>query len=61
LTPRAARAKEKAAKKRHARLSQCEIRAMGSHSTVPYLTAPAEVAATPMKAMKVKTMGKKGT
>jgi hypothetical protein len=61
LTPRAARAKEKAAKKRHARLSQCAMRAMGSQSRVPYLTWPAEVAATPMKEMKVKTRGRKGT
>jgi hypothetical protein len=28
---------------------------------VPYLTAPAEVAATPMKAIKVKTIGRNGT
>jgi hypothetical protein len=34
---------------------------MGSQSVVPYLTVPAFVAATPMKAMNVKTMGRKGT
>ena len=61
LTPRAARAKEKAAKKRQARDSQLEIRAMGSHSRMLYLEAPAEEAAMPMKEMKVKTMGSMGT
>ena len=35
LTPSAARAKEKAAKKRAARLFQCATRAMGSHSMTP--------------------------
>lgn len=61
LTPSAARAKLNAPKKRHARLSQCEISAMGSQLSSPYFTAPAEEAAMPMKAMKVKTSGRKGT
>ena len=61
LTPSAARAKLKAPKKRHARLSQCEIRAIGSQFSSLYLTAPAEEAAMPMKAMNVKTRGRKGT
>ena len=61
FTPRAARAKEKAAKKRQAREGQWAMSAMGSQSRVPYFTAPADVAATPMKEMNVKTMGRKGT
>ena len=61
LTPSAASAKLKAPKKRHARLSQCEMSAMGSQFSSPYLTAPAEDAAIPMKAMNVKTRGRKGT
>src|SRR3712207_3479210 len=35
LTPRAARANEKAAKKRQARLGQLAMRAMGSHCSSP--------------------------
>jgi hypothetical protein len=61
LTPRAAKEKLKAAKKRQARLGQWAIKAMGSQSTSPYLTVPAEVAATPMKAINVNTIGRKGT
>lgn len=61
LTPSAASAKLKAPKKRHARLSQCEMRAIGSQFSSPYLTAPADEAAMPMNAMKVKTRGRKGT
>lgn len=61
LTPSAASAKLKAPKKRHALLSQCEINAIGSQFSSPYLTAPAEVAAIPMKAIKVNTIGRKGT
>src|SRR5690242_13386485 len=61
LTPSAARAKLKAPKKRQARLSQCEIKAIGSQFSSPYFTAPAEEAAMPMKAMNVNTSGRKGT
>ena len=61
FTPRAASAKLRAPKKRQARLGQWEIRAIGSQFNSPYLTAPAEDAAMPMKAMKVKTSGRKGT
>jgi hypothetical protein len=62
LTPRAARAKEKAAKekatkKRQAREDQLEIRAMGPHSKVPYLFSLAQDAAIPINEMKVKTIG----
>lgn len=61
LTPRAANANEKAAKKRAARDSQFSMRAMGSQLRTPYFTCPALEAAMPMKAMKVKIMGRKGT
>lgn len=61
LTPKAARAKEKAAKNRAARLSQWATRAMGSHSTTPYRTPPAEDEAMPIKAMNVKKIGSIGT
>ncbi len=61
LTPRAASAKEKAAKNRQARLSQLAIKAIGSHSRCPYFCAPADDAAMPMKEMKVKTIGSMGT
>jgi len=61
LTPSAASAKEKAAKKRAARDSQLATSAMGSHCSVPYLTAPAEDAAMPIKEINVKTIGRKGT
>lgn len=61
FTPSAASAKLDAPKNRHARFGQCEISAIGSQFSSPYLTAPADDAAMPMKAMKVKTSGRKGT
>ena len=61
FTPSAASAKENAAKKRHEREDQCDIRAMGSHSRVPYRAAPAEEDAIPMKDMNVNMIGRNGT
>lgn len=61
FTPNAASAKEKAAKNRQDLLDQFDIKAIGSHSSVPYRASPAEEAAIPMKAMKVKMMGSIGT
>lgn len=57
LVPSVARANVKAAKNTAGRLSQWSMRERGFQRSSPYNTAPAEVTAIPMNAVRVKAVG----